>query len=938
MPAWTAVLVVASLILLAPMAPGQTGDQEVPVDGCRSIFEPGTYRLTQDITAQASPCLSIQASDVELDGNGSTITATSGAQVGIAVEANGTETSGVTVHDVTVSGFSAANVEVAGASDVRLEHVTARADDAAGTVGVRVVDAQRVNIVGTLAGDHAVGMSIEGATDVVIADSVASSNLEDGIEITRSSGVSVRDTQASGNGAAGLRLDRVPSARITRGASTGNAVGAAIEASPGARLSGVSLGGASSWALDVGGGDRVLLDRVGLRASTISGELRDAQLARTIVPEGPASPHVALDPHIEGVARTSAAFWNLTAHVPETAAADHEVPTLAWWRWDGTAWREVPGVNTVDVAASTVTTNASLGAVYAPVIREDVTPPRTTLEAPTGWTNRSVEIVLDARDDESGIAETSYRIDGGPWTSYDGPVLVESEGVHPVAYRSTDVAGNEETARNATIRVDLSPPETEAHLDRGAPTGDVTGPVNVTLTARDGFSGVARTLYRVDDAAWSVYQDPIRLTAPGEHTVAYRSVDAAGNREPARTLSVTLEVSGSGGSAAAGPVELLVEDDTTGADAPAEDLTRVRVVNVSDPDRVSIVLVHPDGEEETIASSPATTWSTRAYPNGYYELHAREPGGQGEPVTVASSTYLVEHARASPLEALGAIVAGVVLLAAAPAAGTLAGRVINWLRYLVKVVRRAMGIEYRERTKPYTSLRERLKREGGAALVAAGVLAAAVTIAGLPEIAWAAFLDRLPVLGAAAVVFGLVWYGGDWWIARVTGQAPRYTLLGSGLASLVVSTGLFRSPFGTPGYVDKREGLPVDPAREERFMAQRTLADLGLIASAGLVFLPVMRWASYGFGQAGLLLVVMTLATGTVPVPPLPNHAVWRRSKPAALAVFAAGIGLYVAWQLAMLPDPLIVALGLGGLVSAVSFAWRYADGATGDRSSGRAS
>jgi PKD repeat protein len=84
---------------------------------------------------------------------------------------------------------------------------------------------------------------------------------------------------------------------------------------------------------------------------------------------------------------------------------------------------------------------------------------------------------------------------------------------------------------------DVTPPETTHTLDR-----QPDGAVRVTLAAVDDAtgSGVARTEYRVGAGAFVPYDAPFTLTAPGEHLVEYRSLDRAGNAEPAQPLRIAI--------------------------------------------------------------------------------------------------------------------------------------------------------------------------------------------------------------------------------------------------------------------------------------------------------------------------------------------------------------------------------------------------------------
>ncbi|GAA2353356.1 OmpL47-type beta-barrel domain-containing protein [Nonomuraea africana] len=73
------------------------------------------------------------------------------------------------------------------------------------------------------------------------------------------------------------------------------------------------------------------------------------------------------------------------------------------------------------------------------------------------------------------------------------------------------------------------------------PDGWSAAPVTVTLTATDEGSGVARTEYHLGDGEWAGYSRPIVFDRDGRSTLTFRSVDKAGNVEPARSLTVQVD-------------------------------------------------------------------------------------------------------------------------------------------------------------------------------------------------------------------------------------------------------------------------------------------------------------------------------------------------------------------------------------------------------------
>jgi hypothetical protein len=88
----------------------------------------------------------------------------------------------------------------------------------------------------------------------------------------------------------------------------------------------------------------------------------------------------------------------------------------------------------------------------------DKTPPTTTASlsgTPAGGGNyvAPVSVTLAATDNVSGVASTSYQLDGGTVTPYSGPFSVSALGTHTVTYHSTDKAGNVEATKSTSFTI-----------------------------------------------------------------------------------------------------------------------------------------------------------------------------------------------------------------------------------------------------------------------------------------------------------------------------------------------------------------------------------------------------------------------------------------------------------------------------------------------------
>lgn len=131
----------------------------------------------------------------------------------------------------------------------------------------------------------------------------------------------------------------------------------------------------------------------------------------------------------------------------------------------------------------------------------DSTPPVSRLlpgfaASSNGWYPGPLPVRLEAQDATSGVQRIEVRLDGAAWEVYAGPLLL-GEGVHHLAYRAVDVAGNVEAEREVRLAVDATPPE--AWFVRPQPVGLALGALLVEVAVQDRQSGPAAVAFFVDD-------------------------------------------------------------------------------------------------------------------------------------------------------------------------------------------------------------------------------------------------------------------------------------------------------------------------------------------------------------------------------------------------------------------------------------------------------
>src|SRR2546426_3736647 len=155
-----------------------------------------------------------------------------------------------------------------------------------------------------------------------------------------------------------------------------------------------------------------------------------------------------------------------------------------------------------------------------------------------GWYRGNVTITLNATDDRSGGWYTTYHLDGSAVRTYVKPIVVTGDGLHTLTYHSVDRAGNSETHKDATFQKDGTAPATAVAFSGTVNGSQFLTPILVTLSATDAFSGVARTVSRVDGGPVTNYTLPFLVSNVGSHVVQYDSIDVAGNIEPTNSFSV----------------------------------------------------------------------------------------------------------------------------------------------------------------------------------------------------------------------------------------------------------------------------------------------------------------------------------------------------------------------------------------------------------------
>ncbi len=176
--------------------------------------------------------------------------------------------------------------------------------------------------------------------------------------------------------------------------------------------------------------------------------------------------------------------------------------TIGWTASDALSGlaSAVPANSTITGEGSGLKASASISDKAGNTTTADSAPVNIDRTAPTtgisgtsnNWTNGDVTVSLSAADNLSGVASTSYAVDGGAAQTGTSFTL-SSEGDHTVTFFSTDKAGNAEAAQTAHVKIDKTAPTIGhsfiplSYTDGAWANQDVT----VTFACADSGSGVA---------------------------------------------------------------------------------------------------------------------------------------------------------------------------------------------------------------------------------------------------------------------------------------------------------------------------------------------------------------------------------------------------------------------------------------------------------------
>ncbi|BEP13260.1 hypothetical protein acdb102_15710 [Acidothermaceae bacterium B102] len=345
--------------------------------------------------------------------------------------------------------------------------------------------------------------------------------------------------------------------------------------------------------------------------------------------------------------------------------------------------------------AGNVTTVGKTFAIVAPQV--DTTDPTGSIDLAGSFDGTTytgdVTATVTAADEAggSGVATTTYVLDGASSLDYTAPLVVSAPGDHTLVVTITDHANNSFTVEKdwSSVAAPVDTIDPTVSLDLGGTVGGpgYIGDVTATATAADqGGSGLASTTYVLDGAAAKPYTTAVVVSSAGDHTMTVTAKDGAGNTatatqtwssvlldttDPAASISlagplytgsiyggdVTATVAASDAGSGLASTTYVLDSD------PSAPYTVPVVVTGTGPHTLTVTATDNQGNSTTTAKSwtqqtPDTTNPTASVTLGGNKLGATylgdvtatlaaadEAGGSG----LASATYVLDAASAKPV-------------------------------------------------------------------------------------------------------------------------------------------------------------------------------------------------------------------------------------------------------------------------------------------------
>jgi len=158
----------------------------------------------------------------------------------------------------------------------------------------------------------------------------------------------------------------------------------------------------------------------------------------------------------------------------------------------------------------------------------------------TSYITSKTQLVISAKDGQSGVNKIEYKLDNNEVCQYSGAVQIDSHGDHKIIYYSTDNVINKEENKTIEFFVDNESPEIFAHFSISS--SKTVEPVKIGdeleiypphtmlyLGSTDNSSGVKKIMYSINNGPKKEYKALLPFNKTGEYVVDIQAIDQVGN-------------------------------------------------------------------------------------------------------------------------------------------------------------------------------------------------------------------------------------------------------------------------------------------------------------------------------------------------------------------------------------------------------------------------
>lgn len=240
---------------------------------------------------------------------------------------------------------------------------------------------------------------------------------------------------------------------------------------------------------------------------------------------------ISADPSVSGWVEGPVTVAVTASDAVGVATIEVSLDGTGWSTYTGPMTVEADGTHVIDARALDAAGNVGTAQASLAI---DATAPSVTIStdpAVSGWATGPVAVSVTATD-AVGVVVTEISVDGGAWSPYTGPVVLEAEGLHDVGARAADEAGHVGTAE-LSLAIDATPPTVTVTGVADGATYELGSVPGAGCATEDAGSGVAVA------ATLAMSGDP---TAAGSYTATCDgATDVAGNAAPpvASTFTVS---------------------------------------------------------------------------------------------------------------------------------------------------------------------------------------------------------------------------------------------------------------------------------------------------------------------------------------------------------------------------------------------------------------